>query len=298
MVLEGPAPAFPLLEGPLRVNGKRRAGPNRWGYDPYAPLLAPVPTRKPPHKICQDAARYWSSRETFEARNRTHPELLRRRKRGARRNRTGPQIGRYPEHQLDVRHHKRGDRTSVHYRILAFCALRASLRSGAVGLWDGKEIRAYDREELAAAAKCPVRVDDKGRVRCERLDRAISDLVAAGLLFRFQTRELDATGEYKSHAATLKVTPLFWLAAGVGPRRDRVVKKAKKNAAKVARGPLLQDPAAQARGFIAKQAAGHVPDYGPTGPEAGRDERRRMRDEYEETARRPYRPWEDEPPPK
>lgn len=294
MVIEGPPPPLPLFEGPLYVRGKRRAGPNRWGYDPFAPLLEPIPTVKPPHPLCVTAADHWRSRETFEARHRSHPELVRRRKKGARRQRKGPQIGRYLDHELETREHKRGDRTSVHYRILALCALRGSIRTNEVGLWDGKRVKPYDREQLARLVRVPVRIDEKGLVRCDQLDRALTDLVAAGLLMRFQTRELD--GEtFAGDVGTTKVTPLFWLASGVGPRRDRIVKKAKKNAGKLDRRQ------AQTRAFVSHMAAATVPNYGPQGPPAGREqldeERRRMREEYSAIRRRPYKP-DDDPPPK
>lgn len=296
-LFDGPAPPAPLFEGPLYHAGRRRPGPNRWGFDPFAPELDPEPARKDPHPICVEAARHWRDRETFEQRHRTHAELIRRRKKGARRQRRGDRIGRYLEQDTEVKHHKRGDRVSVQHRILAWCALRASLRSGEVGIWDGKGLKPCDREKLARYVRVPFRRDEKGRARCDRLDRALADLVAAGLLMRFQTRELEG-GVYHPDAATLKVTPLFWLVSGVGERRDRAAKKAKKNAAKLQR--RRDDPAAQARGYVSHVAAGAVPDYGPQGPTAGREEldqeRRRMRDEYQEIRRRPYKP--DDPPPK
>lgn len=294
-LFDGPAPPAPLFEGPLYHAGRRRPGPNRWGFDPYAPELEPVPTKDPPHPICVQASKHWQDRETFEARHRTHAELIRRRKKGARRQRKGDRIGRYLEQDTEVKHHKRGDRVSVQHRILAWCALRASLRSGAVGIWDGHGLKPCDRRKLAEYARVPFRRDDKKRARCDRLDRAISDLVAAGLLMRFQTRELDEkTGKHKPHVATLKVTPLFWLVSGVGERRDRVAKKAKKNAAKLER---RRTDDGQARAYASHLAASSVPDYGPQGPEAGRaakeEERRRMREEWPELRRRPYKPDDD-----
>ena len=267
-LLDGPAPPAPFFEGPLYVGGRRRPGPNKFGFDPFAPLLEPEPTREPPHKLCVAAADHWRNRETFERRHRTHPELLRRRKKGARRQKRGPQIGRYQEHELEVREHKRGDRIAVICRILAFCALRASIKSGEVGIWDGREQLPCNREKLARYARVPVRRDDKNRVRCDQLDLALTDLVSAGLILRFQTRAEEA-GKYRGHVATMKLTPLFWLCSGVGPIREKILKKATKNAAKLARGPRLADPAAQARAFIAAQASAHVVDYGPNGPAAG-----------------------------
>jgi len=212
------------------------------------------------------AAAHWRDRETFEQRHRTHAELIRRRKKGARRQRRGDRIGRYLEQDTETKHHKRGDRVSVQHRILAWCGLRASLRSGEVGIWDGRGLKACDREQLARYVRVPFRRDDKGRARCDRLDRALADLVAAGLIMRFQTRELEG-GTYHPDAATLKVTPLFWLVSGVGERRERAAKKARKNAAKLEqrRRPEREQTAA----YVSHVAGAAVPNYGPQGLDAG-----------------------------
>jgi hypothetical protein len=250
------------------VNGRRRAGPNRWGYDPHAPVLEGQPTRARPHRICVKAAEHWSSPETFHTRHRTHHELVLRPKKGAHRQRSGKTIGTYNWADVEPKQHKRGDRVSVQHRIMGVCLLRAGIVSGRVGIWDGQESKPCNREQLARYVGVPFRYDEKGIARCDRLDRALKELVAAGLLRRFQTGE-EKDGVYYPDAATLKVTPLAWLVSGVAPQRQRIVAKANKGQRKEEHRE--QDEAtAQAVAFLGRLALDHQPSYGPTAPPAGR----------------------------
>jgi len=175
-------------------------GPNQWGYDRSNPNLEPprgLPDNRP-HFI-QRAIKHWG-RETFDQRKSCHPELLRRR-RGRASKRRGIEV------RLEVRSHKRGDRTAVHHRFARVLAIHASASTMLVGLPDASgEIRPFRLERLAELVGCS---------SPWQLDRVISDFVAAGLIFRHQGRERDEErGAWRGRVAILRVTELFWIKSG------------------------------------------------------------------------------------
>jgi hypothetical protein len=235
------ASAFAIESGPLYTGGLRRPGPNLAGFDPFCPNLDPAeppPTNTLLH--IQRAIDHWD-RETYEARNRTHPELLWR---GC--GRTSKQRGTKAGRELRV--FKRGDRTVCHHRFARFLAAHSAASSNEVGLFTHGELRSFRREEIADRIGCSL----------AQVDRLIRDFVAAGLIYRRQGRELDVkTGDWKGRVAVLKVTRLFWIASGSEDLRQRYLKTLERQRRRAEAAPRL-DPSSPIGALVANLARSHA----------------------------------------
>jgi hypothetical protein len=255
-------PPLQRFDGPLYERGLRRPGPNRWGYDPYSPRLEPikVQTRRLRQPFVLRAWAHWD-RETFEARDRMHPELLKRRRgRRSRRNGTAPVM-------VAPRQHKRGDRTALQHQFLRLLVSRADKRTGLVGRYQDGRIVPYRREDFAALVGCTL----------DQIDRVIADCVAAGWIFRHQGREPNGDG-WRGKIAILRILRPFWEASGAEALRQAAIKREddERQRRNQATAGELADPGAvrEARRVVAELVHAHElldPDEPRPPPDDGAD---------------------------
>lgn len=194
------------------------------------------------------------ARGVYEQRASSHPALLLRRKgRASKRRGTKP-------HVYSVKR-KRSDRAEAHARSLAFFFARCSLETLEVGQWQDGAIAYYDLGRLADALG----------LSPWRLDRAISDLVAAGYIYRHQTRDLVAeiTGpRFCGHVGKLKLTLKAFEACGVPRARlDLYRRRVRERAARQAEARDRRRPAAPVGTLISKLIDPAVRDLRPELPE-------------------------------
>lgn len=152
-------------------------------------------------------------RAMYDARHRSHPELLRRR-RGRDSKRAGTTA------QIAYVTRKRSDRTEAHCRLLVLLFSRCSLSTLEVGRWLTGDLEWLGLEELARATG----------LGAWRLSRAISDLRAAGYIYRHQGRDVsfapDGTPCFGGQIAKLKLTLGAFEAFGCSPERLAVFRRA------------------------------------------------------------------------
>lgn len=208
------------------MKGRRRPGPNRWGFDPEAPRLEPPQRADNAHHVNRMAYEFWASLETHEQLPHLVHQFARRKRRGTRAEPVRRKRGEYRTADLEVRKRAlKDDGAEGVLRLLAWCAWHADWRTGRVGLWRDGKMHYQSRCSLGDRAGFPARVDDKQRVRADQLDRRMEDAIAAGLLWRHE----------ENGTMTLKVTRLFWIICGVQRLREiygqREKQKAEQDAA-------------------------------------------------------------------
>jgi hypothetical protein len=237
-------------------------------FNPAAPLLIAPPRRgrngRPVRNAitCLRARDYWSRTDRYRQRHSTHPELALRRKVGAQRLRKGKAIGTLLPHDTEVKQHKMAQREADKLRLLSFLGENHSIRSGYVGGWNGRRIVCWSRQELAERAAFPAGYDRKGIMRCDRLDRCLDDLVAAGHVIRYQLHGKDDQGRPVGEIAILRVTEKFWRLSGVWKTRKRELEGNRPEPARA----RDEDQAGALGRLVGELLAGARPDYGPNGP--------------------------------
>lgn len=230
-------------------------------YDESRPNLSIV--RRPASAKLSNlrAADHWGSRKTLERRHQEHPELLRRRRAGEHRKRSGKGIGTLTFDQTEGVDWIRADWFTVLARFAQLLALYADVGTGRVGQWAQGQLHAMSRRQLADYIGLPWYRDSAGVLRCWQLDRAICRFVAAGLIKRFQR---PAGEDGANEIGELYVTRKFWDASHVA--RARVRDKRDAEAADERPRPGSGDAASVVQ-QLAQQSAHRAADaYGPNAP--------------------------------
>jgi hypothetical protein len=216
-LFDGPSALEP---GPLWVGGRRRAVPNRAGFNPFALRLEPAQLADNAHHVNRAAHAFLIDPTNFRQRHKLH-QLARRKKTGTRAEPIRRKQGRYEIGALEVRDRAlKMDAAEGLFRLLAWCVWHADWRTGKVGLWRDGRIKYQDRTNIAERAGFPARVDERGRVRAYQLDDRIEDAIAAGFLFRHE--------EERTKRVVFKVMPLLWILLGVQQLRDQYGARARK----------------------------------------------------------------------
>lgn len=235
---------------PLYVGGRRRPGPNLWGYDPLSDdLLNPrkrIAFKKRPPRAIEAFTEYWGDRVLWIRRRKRNPELRRRRMVvRAPFVADGPLVRKVVVYELKEGRKPRGCHRSLQQRALVAIGERADVGSGLAGLWCGaKFIRSLSSREWADIVGCSVR----------QWYRLVSSLKAADLIKGRQRRrrELDAagnwTGRWVGCRRTLLLTVGAWAQPGVWGLRREYLRQAlgKQRAARqAAEAPREHPPHAQ-----------------------------------------------------
>jgi DNA-binding transcriptional ArsR family regulator len=174
-------------------------------HDPRAPRLDPAIA--PPVKLPAPCSEAIAAVEAYyPQRHRSIPELLNRR-RGRRSKQHGRQV------RIVQVQHKRSDITEAECVLMKLFFSRCDLSDRLkVGRWDKakREVEPYNLRELATLTGLEPRT----------LDRAISNLTAAGFLHSHQPRQLGDDGTtWEGEVALRKLTRLAFCAFGVSPTR-------------------------------------------------------------------------------
>jgi hypothetical protein len=265
MNVEGVPPLFTgpdaLEPGPLWDRGRRRPGPNRWGFDWHAPRLEPVDLRnKGAHQINRKVHAFFTSTDNLARRHELIPSLARRKKTGTRQAPVRRVQGAYPQEALEDRTHKglRIDAATGLFRLCALVGYLVDWRTNRIVFWrqggeGGEGAWSYPtRAQLCDCAGFPVRVDesqgpDRRRVRAYQVDDRIEDGTAAGLFRRHE--------QVRKKSVEFRVTSLFWIVSGVHKLRDAALHKLKKDAGKAAAARREAEQQARRSGFSAPEVA-------------------------------------------
>jgi hypothetical protein len=235
-LFEGPDPRE---AGPLWVRGRRRPGPNRWGFDWHAPDLQPRDLgRNNTHDLNRRAYEFFTSTDHLARRRELIKSLARRKKVGTRAAPVRRKQGFFPQEALEERINDiRVDAAAGLFRLLAFCGYVCDFRTGRIVFWNadapegGRRWRYLSRAEIADHAGFPLRVDnslgpDQLRVRAYQCDDRMDDGIAAGLLIRHEER--------RKVSVEFRVTNLFWIVTGLHKLRASYLKREKDKARKEA----------------------------------------------------------------
>jgi len=256
MRVEGLPPLFSgpdaLEPGPLWVGGRRRPVPNRWDFNPFNPRLEPAQPPADGHPINRAAAAFLTDPDNFR-RCRKLKEFLRRKRTGSVGAPVRRRLGRYEADALEVRKREmRADAAEGVFRLLAWAVSVADWRSGRIGTWTRAGMRYESRAVIAERAGFPCRVDERGRVRCHRLDDRIEDLIAAGLVWRHE--------EKRKARVAFKLTPFAWILCGVQRLRESLGQRERKKAAKAERDERRRRADPGAAQLVAGLAAARAND--------------------------------------
>jgi hypothetical protein len=222
-----------VRSSPLYLGGKRRPGPNLWGFDPAAPCLEPRARADGAHHINREAYRFWTDPTTHRRIEQLVPQLARRKRTGTKAAPVRRTCGKYGIDDLEMRERDiRRDRAEGICRLLAWCSWHSDWRTHRIGRLVGGKLKFQSRCNLADGAGFPVRVDDKQRVRAYRLDDCIEDAIAAGLLWRHEEDDQGARARGGRGAMAFKLTHLFYLITGVAKLREDYSRKLRDAAAR------------------------------------------------------------------
>lgn len=170
---------------PLYVRGRRRPGPNSYGYDPAAPALFPsqrVAFTKPPPDWLAGTVTFLGDHDVWMHRRRTLEPLRMRQRRG--------DDGKMTPYRPEGDRRPNGFHRSAQTRVLQVLLERCNRFTGEVGRWStyhnektgesGLYLAGHlDREEIAAAAGMTL----------TQLDEVLGHLSPAGLIERRQRRK-------------------------------------------------------------------------------------------------------------
>lgn len=208
---------LPLFSGPLYVGGRRRPGPNRFGFDPKGAgnlRRGRVPADRGHYpRPVKKAFEICSSWNTYAGRNdRAMGWLSDRFVRISRQERRELRAAgnTLALRQWMRRHHLRGELACNVLNLLQVAVLRADVETGACGYLDDEGRWHWILREGWARLS---------GLSLAQLDRAISALVANGLVVRPQEREELPERQFRTYWAKLVLTSRFWQVIGAAGER-------------------------------------------------------------------------------
>jgi hypothetical protein len=208
---------------PLYAHGHRRPGPNKFGFDLTAPVLAPakrVEFAKPPPDPIRRAVDYLTDTDTWKNRKHQLGRLRMRRRRGP----DGKMVTYTPGLSADDAADKelrtpQAQRRAAAQAFLACVVEHADVKKGLAGDWRSYVDTKGVTRRLFVGPFTRHQWADKAGVSLTQFDELMSDCKAAEYIDRRQRRkeELDAQGNvigYAGQVASLLLNEKFWFDCG------------------------------------------------------------------------------------